>query len=213
MIRENVSLIEDGLTGGINEKQKKLLGTARQNVDHITVLLTRILDVSLISSRALEIKFEEVNLADLAKQAIKLLNDRAENKRVEIKLSVSQTVRVKADPEKLLQVFINLIDNAIKYNREGGNVKLSIQAGESEVKVLVEDSGIGIEEKEFPFLFERFIRLKAAETIGVKGSGLGLYICKGIIELHGGRIWVESKQGEGAKFIFSLPMLGSYDGK
>jgi signal transduction histidine kinase len=210
VIRENVSLIEDGLAGAINDKQKKLLGTARQNVDHITALLARILDVSLINERALEIKLETINLSELAKRAVTLLQDLADNKRVSLELGVPEKVQVKADPEQILQVFINLIDNAIKYNREEGKVKVSIEPGESEVRVAVEDSGIGIDKKELPLLFERFIRLKNADDLGIKGSGLGLYICRGIIELHGGKIWVESEQGKGAKFIFSLPRVGTY---
>ena len=122
---------------------------------------------------------------------------------------------VLADPEKLAQILTNLVSNAVKYSPAGGAVILSVQAGEGVVRVSVADDGLGIPGEEMPRLFGRFHRISDPARREIGGSGLGLYITKGLVELQGGRIWAESAgPGQGSTFHVELPVAApeEYDG-
>src|SRR4029078_2009236 len=112
---------------------------------------------------------------------------------------------VAADPDKLRQVLVNLVDNGVKYSPEGGTV--SVRIGESEVRVRfsVRDEGLGIPHRHQQHVFEKFYRLDPNQTRGVGGNGLGLYICRELVQRMGGSIWLSSSEGEGSTFVFDLP--------
>ncbi len=112
------------------------------------------------------------------------------------------------DQEQISRVFINLIDNAIKYSPENTVISISIEDDSTQSQVTIEDQSNGIASDDLPKLFERFVHIRKDTNAAAEGSGLGLSICKGIIELHGGKIWAESKLGVGNKFIFTLPKIG-----
>ena len=114
---------------------------------------------------------------------------------------------VRGDSERLRQVLDNLLSNAIKYSPQGGLIKVGGWADEDWVYVYVSDEGIGIPKEEQERIFERFYRAESALTPRTRGAGLGLYLCKAVVEAHGGKIWVESEPGKGAKFIFKLPRV------
>ena len=109
------------------------------------------------------------------------------------------------DKDKIEGVLTNLIDNAIKFNREKGSIRICSQEEESSIKIIIEDSGIGIPEKDIPRIFERFYRVDKARSRELGGTGLGLSIVKHIVELHNGNVGVESVEGLGSKFWFILP--------
>jgi signal transduction histidine kinase len=111
-----------------------------------------------------------------------------------------------ADPHKLEEILINLIDNAVKYSANGSPVEVLIGTDPGEVKVSVRDHGDGIPPEEIPNLFQKFARISSPSTAEIPGTGLGLYIVKGFVEAHGGRVWVDSVIGEGSTFSFTLPM-------
>src|SRR5262249_14591265 len=110
-----------------------------------------------------------------------------------------------ADPDRLRQILINLIDNAIKYSPEGGVVTLRARRREGVIEVRVSDQGIGISERDQRNLFRKFFRVDAAMSRGIRGIGLGLYLVRGFVAAMGGRIWVESEEGKGSTFVFELP--------
>ena len=113
---------------------------------------------------------------------------------------------ISGDKTLLRQAISNLVDNAIKYTSAGGRVKITSELRDLNVVVTVQDTGIGIAPTDQARLFEKFFRVKQRDTIGIKGSGLGLAIVKSIVERHGGRIWVESRLGQGSSFYVALPM-------
>jgi signal transduction histidine kinase len=116
------------------------------------------------------------------------------------------SIRVKADIEKIKHVFLNLLDNAIKFTDKGGNVYISARMKESMVEVCVEDTGIGISEEFHEKIFDRFYQVDATSTRRFGGTGMGLAVAKEIINTHGGIIWVQSREGKGSKFCFTLPV-------
>jgi signal transduction histidine kinase len=110
-----------------------------------------------------------------------------------------------ADRERIHQVLFNLVDNALRFTPPGGRVTLSAEAQDRAVRVRVEDTGVGIPPEHLPYLFERFYRADAARSRGDGGTGIGLAICRSVVEAHGGRIWAESEPGRGSVFTFELP--------
>jgi two-component system, OmpR family, phosphate regulon sensor histidine kinase PhoR len=112
---------------------------------------------------------------------------------------------VLADPERVRQVLVNLLDNAVKFSPEGGHIRVAIERADGDVRFAVIDEGIGIPPREQARIFEKFHRLDPNLTRGVGGTGLGLYICQELVHQMNGRIWVDSRENEGSTFVFELP--------
>ncbi|MBN3033755.1 MAG: HAMP domain-containing histidine kinase [Candidatus Saganbacteria bacterium] len=204
VIRENISLIGDQVAGQINEQQRKLLESTLTSVDRLAKLLDSLLDISQLESRAAQLKRQRADLGALALKAIEMLKELADKKNISIVSRLEPDAQTWVDAGHLFRVFINLIDNAIKYTARNGRITVTVSVLGDKVRGAVEDDGIGIPEKDLPQVFRRFVRLNSGlEMSG--GYGLGLSICKAIIELHGGRIWAESKLGLGSRFVFELP--------
>jgi signal transduction histidine kinase len=158
----------------------------------------------------------QLNLANLVEEAIEEMQVRAESKSHTLFLSnVSNTILdlpllVSADSDKLKQILINLIDNAIKYTPEGGTIDVSIRRSGKEAIISIRDTGVGIPKNLLSRIFEKFQRLEGSYVKDSEGTGLGLYIVKELTKAHGGRIWVDSKVNEGSIFSFSLPLYRNY---
>ena len=141
--------------------------------------------------------------ADLVAIAVETLAPLAAERGVEIKVEMAPKLpRVDVDPDRVAQVFSNLIGNAIKYTAAGGTITISANGEHDDVRVTIADTGIGIAEDELPRIFDRFWQSKRTNR---SGAGLGLSIARGIVRAHGGRIWVESRVGEGTQVHFTLP--------
>ena len=204
VIRENIALIKDGLLGETTSEQRDLLQTTQSNIDRLANILNSLLDISKIESRSLELKRQPVNICEIAHRAVEFLLPKAYSKNIEVETHFPEKIMISADPDQILRVFINLLTNAIKYSNENGTIMVGVEdLKEKGVECFVSDTGIGIAQTDIPKMFERFVRLdKQKEN---KGAGLGLSISRGIIEMHGGKIWAVSKLGEGSRFIFKLP--------
>lgn len=208
VIRENTSLISDGVAGAVSEKQKALLTASQANVDRLAGILDNLLDVAKIESRSIELKRRRTDICSLALKAVDLLKNLADKKMISIETRLTAGAITWADPDQILRVFVNLIDNAVKYTGEKGRVTIGVERLGGEIRAEVSDTGIGIAEADKPMIFERFVRLSGAEDMAT-GTGLGLSICRAIVEMHKGRIWFESQVGQGSKFIFALPKVES----
>jgi len=204
IIRENISLIEDGIIGAVNEKQRGLLASSRENVDRLANIINTLLDLSRIESRSFDLDRQPADVGELAGKAVALLQDKARQKQMTIDHKTAGNLVALIDQEQVLRVMINLIDNAIKYTPENGEIAVTTERIGNDVMVAVQDTGKGIAEKDLHRVFGRFMRFNAKDEES-KGWGLGLFICKGLIEMHGGKIWVESRVGRGSRFIFTLP--------
>lgn len=203
--KEGISLVLDRIPGPINEKQDKILQTSRNNIDRLARIINDLLDISKIEAGRIDVRRESVNINDLIHSIVSLFQFKARDKGLELKFDLpGQGVNIYVDRDRITEVFTNLLDNAIKFTQKGA-IKVSVQEGENGIICCVEDSGIGITKDDLPKIFEKFQQFSRLPGSGDKGTGLGLTIAKAIVELHKGRIWVESQEGKGTKFIFSLP--------
>lgn len=173
--------------------------------DTLSALIDDLLDVSRIEAGALSVTKQPLQAEGLVRRAVERVKARSTGHDFELRLPAGLP-SVEADPRRLEQVLRNLLDNAVKYSPEGGLISVSAAAADGMVAIEIEDEGIGIPPEDQARVFERFYRTPGAEAVSRRGVGLGLSICRGIVEAHGGRIWLESRVGEGTKVSFSLPL-------
>lgn len=154
----------------------------------------------------LPINRTDINIGDAIKENIYLLEPTASNKNIKLSTDIGENITCYADENMIKTVLRNLITNAIKFTNEGGYVKISGEKIGREIKVIVEDNGIGIDETVKAALFNLDEFVSAEGTAGERGSGFGLVLCKEFVEKNGGKIWVESEVGKGSKFMFTVPI-------
>ena len=198
----------DKASGILPSNYLKFLNNIITTSQFMLRLVEDLLDVSKIESGKLELNQEPFNLVDLAVNNVALNQSLADKKDVKLHLEYpSDHIMVNGDWHKLEQVFNNLLNNAIKFSPSGQSIRMDIEAEADRVKVSVEDHGPGIAADRQQALFQPFQKNSTPGSDGEKGSGLGLSIVKRIVEGHQGKIWVESEEGEGAVFRFTLPLL------
>ena len=191
---------------GLDETQEKYLDTAKRNTDRLISIVKDLLLISEIESDEFKIRKQNVDIEALLLRIINIFKPAVEKKKLNIEIDLEKNMpEVKGDPFKLEQVFINLIDNAVKYT-EKGSIRICAQKQKSNIDISLKDTGIGIPEKDLPRIFERFYVVDKSRSKTVGGTGLGLSIVKHIIHLHEGTIKVESKPGQGTAFHISLPL-------
>ncbi|MDB4976341.1 MAG: Phosphate regulon sensor protein PhoR [Myxococcaceae bacterium] len=174
---------------------------------HMRRLIEELLDVASIQSGQLNLQLTDTSIPALLGEALEMLLPIAQRHGVELVLQpVEPTLKLRCDREKVLRVVANLVGNAVKFTPRQGNVSVSAVAEQGQLRIDVADTGRGIARSELPRLFEQYWK---GEQTGRTGMGLGLFIARGIVETHGGRIWVESVPGQGSTFSFTIPGLSS----
>ncbi|WP_406660811.1 PAS domain S-box protein [Methanolobus sp. ZRKC3] len=200
-------LISDGTLGDVNEQQRKAVETVIRNSERLRRLVDSLLYLSRAQAGKIRYSFDHLRIADVIDNSIQDIALQAESKNITIKKDVPDELPViTADKDKLMDVFINLIDNAIKFTPENGTITVSSNVDGESLHLSVKDTGIGIPESKIPNLFQRFYQIDSSVKRKYGGTGLGLYICRKIVEDHGGNIWVESTEGEGSTFHIMLPL-------
>jgi signal transduction histidine kinase len=200
----NAYSLRDGLLGMLNFKQKKAIDSICRNLDYLDATVKKFLNLSRIEREKLEINKQPIFLRkDIAEVSIQTFAKLIEDKQMTVINRIDPTIRVNADPDLMQIVMNNLINNAAKYGVEGGRIELSSRLLNGKVEVEVYNDGRPIQPNEIPMLFKKFSRLDNPEKKKVKGTGLGLYITKQIIEAHGGSIRVEPR-ANGNAFIFQI---------
>lgn len=199
--------VETLIEGALEDKEnsREFLKIINNHTERLNNLINDLLDLSKIESRAVSLNLADFDLKGLACEVLAGFSSQIKKKGVSVSLEVASGITLEADRERIQQVLVNLIDNAVKFNKENGSVKIYAEVLEGKIKVTVEDSGQGIPEKDLPRIFERFYRVDKARSRELGGTGLGLSIVKHIIELHGGFAGVESTEGLGSKFYFTIP--------
>ena len=208
IVKESLRLIYDEIPGSVNDKQKEILIGAEKNLDRLRNIIDELLDVSRIESGRLRLHYTLVNLNDLLNGFLEFFRRRAQERGVELKYKASkEQINIFLDAERINQVVLNLLGNALKFTEQGGSITLELRLLETKARIGVIDTGVGIAKQDIERLFNRFVQVSKVPGAERKGVGLGLSIVKDLIEKHGGEVWVESKLGTGSKFYFTLPLL------
>lgn len=213
VIRGYLEILEDELGDKFGEDHKEIMRKLSVSASQLSGFINNILHVSRIEHGNLNLKFEKVNWLDLVKQACDELSKKAQLQGKQLKLELpSELPEVAVDKMSIAEVINNLVDNAIKYSEAGKTVTVSVRQNEDMIETIIQDQGVGIPQNALDKLFTKFYRSHRTRT-SHRGTGLGLYMSKGIIEAHGGSIWVRSKENEGSTFGFVLPQYKHVSGK
>ncbi len=193
------------MVGKLNDRQCDSIARIQRNVANITALIDDLLDIGLIEA-SIGLEMDICHLDLIVTEVVDHSRRRAEAKEQHLQLiSPASLPPVLGNPLRLSQAVRNLLDNAIKYTPPGGRITVQIGEEGDQIIVQVKDTGIGIPVADKPYIFDKFYRVRSEETKDIEGTGLGLYIVKSIVDKHNGRVWVESKAGEGSTFTFILP--------
>jgi signal transduction histidine kinase len=199
-------VMRDGMFGEVNEKQQEYLDDILSSANHLLALINDILDLSKVEAGQVELQLAPFSLADALEGGVVMVRERATEGGVTVELSASPEVDVvTGDERRIRQVIVNLLSNAVKFTPEGGGVGIRASQENGEVLVSVTDTGPGIAAEDQARIFEEFQQTEAG-LAQREGTGLGLALSKRLIELHGGRIWVDSELGKGSTFVFTLPV-------
>ncbi len=209
VINSYLEMFEDGMLGELNETQLEKLQVMRSQTDHMIRLVEDMLDTSRLESRKFRIQKHRLRLEEIAKSAVEEVSRLADLKEHTMSLKImGKLPEIEGDGQRVKQVFSNLLTNAIKYTPNKGKIDVGIKNENRHLLVSISDTGIGIDKKYQEKIFDKFYTVGGRKSLTRESErmGLGLTIAKGIVESHGGRIWVESEgEGKGSTFYFTLP--------
>jgi signal transduction histidine kinase len=208
-IKGSVDLILSGFAGETSPEMQELLEIAQKSCDRLVRLVNDILDLSKIESGQLKLNLERIDLTEIAVRAICSVKPLADKTEVRLRVERLQALPIiDADPDRIEQAITNLLSNAVKFSPPQAEVVVELSSDDSWVQCAVRDHGVGIAEKDLHRIFGKFQQLSEGRRRG--GTGLGLAITRGLVDEHRGSIWVESRIGEGSRFIFRLPVTSPH---
>ncbi len=207
-IKWTLKMLLDGDLGKITKEQKEIIGKSYQSNERMISLINDLLNVTRIEEGRYLYKLVLSDLREIVQSLVEQYKDEIKKKGLKLKFKKpkKKLPKILIDVEKINLVVQNLLDNAVRYNNAGGEIKISLGAKNKEIEFIIEDTGVGIPKKQQKRIFSKFFRAANVMRMDTTGSGLGLFIVKNIIEAHKGRIWFESKEGKGATFHFTLPI-------
>lgn len=212
-------LMLNGMAGNLNEDQREFLGDIYDSGKHLLSLINDILDLSKVEAGKMELELSSVSIREVLNTVRSLFKEKTLQHGIAFNIDSGVTDEddtIYGDERKLKQILMNLVSNAVKFTPDGGSIDIRVdlvtESGNHFVKFMVKDSGIGISSENLTRLFKPFQQLDNTSTRRYAGTGLGLSLCKGYTELHGGSIWVESEENRGATFSFTIPYVISEDG-
>ena len=192
--------------GDLNEKQAEYLKDIYASGTHLLSLINDILDLSKIEAGRMELELTDFDLPTALDNALTLVRERAGRRGITLEKSVDTRLgQMRGDERKIRQVVLNLLSNAIKFTPEGGRIDVRAVPGDGVVEISVIDTGVGIAPEDQEAIFEEFRQVGTSDK-KVEGTGLGLALSRRFVELHGGRIWVQSQEGVGSTFTFTIPV-------
>jgi signal transduction histidine kinase len=200
-------VLQEKLFGELNEKQAEYTDDILSSGRHLLSLINDILDLSKIEAGRMELEVTTFDLPMAIENALLLVRERASRHGIKLERVIDDRLGdFTGDERKIKQVLVNLLSNAVKFTPEGGQIKVDASLGDSAVIVSVIDSGIGIAKQDQEAIFEEFRQASGDYAQKREGTGLGLTLTRKFVEMHGGKIWVESEVGKGSKFTFTLPI-------
>ena len=203
-IKEGTAMLLEGLGGEISEKQRRILSIVVQESNRLIKLVNSLLDLSKMEAGMLKYQFEPTELSELVKTSLDSLTPLAAAKNITIYNNVRTSLSVRADQARMLQVFRNIIGNAIKFTHEKGTITIEENVRGNTVEIKVQDNGIGIPQEDIERIFLKFEQVTPAKGERIKGTGFGLATVRQIILAHGGKVWATSQPGQGSTFYIAL---------
>jgi signal transduction histidine kinase len=211
-IRGSLGLVSSGKMGALPPAVEKMVAMAMRNVDRLALLIDDILSLEAMESGTVCLEIQDCPARDLLERALEDNRPLAERASIPLELRRAEGT-VRADPHRIQQVLTNLVGNAVKFSPAGAPIVLAAIPVEAdrEVRFEVRDHGRGIPADQVQHVFERFRQVDSSDTREKGGTGLGLAICRNLVRAHNGRIWVESVEGRGSTFLFTLPMADAQE--
>lgn len=214
-VQETINLLSEKALGAINPEQERMLTLARKEIERLSQLILDLLDFSKLEAGELRLKPAVFRVEDLIHHTLATFQLWAKNKKIVLDSKLPpEPIELEADQDRLTQVVTNLIGNALKWTPAGGRITIEAKKTRDEeshdgefVQISVRDTGPGIPKKDHKRIFEKFVQLDPSPQQGFSGTGIGLSIAREIVELHQGKIWVESEEGQGSLFIFQIPRI------
>jgi signal transduction histidine kinase/FixJ family two-component response regulator len=207
--REFICIVRDGLSGPVNQTQLAYLETAMQSCDQLTACINDLLDATRLETGKLVLELKPGSAGALVQKVVGALRPQAAVRQIQLAYDIQPDLpEIPLDQHRLTQVISNLVTNAIKYTPPGGRVQIRVTDDPERpelLRIAVSDTGCGIAASEQERIFDRLYQVKSGDAATEQGVGLGLYLCRELVELHGGTIWVESTPGNGSTFTFVLP--------
>jgi signal transduction histidine kinase len=203
--------LQMGVYGSVAERQGKAIASIERSGEHLLRLINDLLDLSRIDSGQEQLRTETLQISELCQTSLELVSEQVAHKGLFIDLEIeTERTSLEADPRRLKQVLVNLLSNAMKFTKEG-SIGLRVRDGSEKetIEFEVRDTGIGIDPKSLKMVFEPFVQVESGDTRGYPGTGLGLTLVRRLVELHGGRIELESVIGKGSKFTVHLPVFAA----
>ena len=202
-----ISFFTSGRLGKLSPEQQNMVAMMERNAQSLIELVNDLLDASKLESGALRLDIASIDLRGLVDELRETMEPLAREKGITMEEHIgAELPPVEADRPKLRRIIVNLLSNAVKFTGKGGTVQLKAESIDDQVRISVSDTGVGIAPEDVERLFDKYEQARSRATRGEKGTGLGLYITKQLVELHGGKIKVDSEVGRGSTFSFTLPI-------
>ncbi len=205
-IKGYASILMTGKLGKVSAAQKERLEKIDKHSNNLAHLINNMLDIARIESGKVQMLIKETSIKEILDSVLDIITPQIKEKNISLEMNLKTgSDKIKADPSQIERVLLNLLSNAVKFTPEKGRISISCEDKRDSIEFKVEDTGIGISERDAQRVFEEFFRAEDAMDQKIKGTGLGLSLVKKIIEAHNGKIWVDSELGKGTKFTFTIP--------
>lgn len=203
-------LMSDGTLGVLNEQQTKAIEAVVRNSERLKRLINSLLDLSIAQDGRGKYISDPLQINEIIDSAILNISSQVEKKQIVIEKNIPANLPlINGDKDHLIQLIINLIDNAVKFTPSGGLITVTVREEENDIHIMVSDNGIGIPKEAIPDVFKLFYQIDGSMKRRYQGTGVGLHLCKQIVEIHKGSIWVDSTEGVGTTIHVSLPCQGA----
>jgi signal transduction histidine kinase len=206
-LKAQLQMLQQEYFGKINEKQKESLDVILRNTERLNKIIEDFLEISRIEAARLKFAFRKTDLQETVNETVQFMEGFAKEKNIKLVVTTGELPNIEVDPDRISQVLRNLVHNAIKFSPSDSNIEIHTELTKDYVRFSVKDKGVGLKSDDQLRVFEPFYQVEGSLSRKFGGTGLGLTICRGIVEAQKGKIWVESKPGSGSTFYFTVPLI------
>lgn len=210
-LKAQLQMLQQEYFGKLTDKQKQSVEVILRNAERLNKIIEDFLEISRIEAARLKFVFKKTNISDIIRETVEFMHGFAKEKNITLVTKCCELPTIEIDPDRVSQVLRNLVHNAIKFSPKDSDIEIDAQLQNHHILFIVRDKGIGLSTEDQIRVFEPFYQVEGSLSRNYGGTGLGLTICRGIIEAQKGKIWIESKKGVGSTFYFTVPLTPVYD--